>query len=50
MLTVLCVLAVVAFLVTIFAIPGHPPPYPPLWLAVLLLALCELLRCLPVGR
>lgn len=48
MLTVLLVLAVVAFAVTIAS--TLTPSRAPLWVAVLLLTLIELLRALPLGR
>jgi len=46
MITVLVLLAVLAFLVTIAS--ALSPPKAPLWVAVLLLALCELIRVLPI--
>ncbi len=46
MLTVLLLLAVSAFLVTIAAAVGRAP----LWVAVILLCLIELLRELPLGK
>ena len=46
MLTILILLGVAAFLVTIVASLGRAP----LWVAVLLLAIAELLRALPLGR
>lgn len=45
-LTVLVLLAVAAFVVTIVHAIGRAP----LWPAVLLLAIAELLRALPLGR
>lgn len=46
MLTVLVLLAVAAFIVTIIAAMNRCP----LWPAVLLLSIAELLRALPLGR
>jgi hypothetical protein len=46
MLTVLVLLAVASFIVTIVAAMNRCP----LWPAVLLLAVAELLRALPLGR
>jgi hypothetical protein len=45
-LTVLVLLAVASFIVTIVAAMGRAP----LWPAVLLLAVAELLRAVPLGR
>jgi hypothetical protein len=47
MLTVLLLLALAAFVCVVLAGAGYPPP---LWVAVLLLVMIELLRALPVGR
>lgn len=47
MLTVLMLLVVAAFICTVLAGTGYPPP---LWVAVLLLCVVELLRVLPLGR
>lgn len=47
MLTVLFVLVVAAFVCTVLSAASYPPP---LWVAVLLLCVVELLRVLPVGR
>jgi len=47
MLTVLLLLATLAFACTVLAASGRQPP---LWVAVLLLTLIELLRQLPLGR
>ena len=46
MLTVLVLLAVAAFIISIVAAVNRCP----LWPAVLLLAVAELLRALPLGR
>jgi hypothetical protein len=46
MLTVLVVLVVAAFLVTIAAAAGKAP----LWVAVVLLCVVELIRVLPLGK
>lgn len=46
MLTIMVLLGVAAFIVTIVAALGRAP----LWVAVLLLAIAELLRALPLGR
>ena len=46
MLTVLLLIAVAAFIVTIVAAMNKCP----LWPAVLLLAVAEMLRALPLGR
>lgn len=46
MLTVFIVLIVTAFLVTIFSAAGKVP----LWVAVVLLCVIELLRVLPLGK
>lgn len=46
--TVICVLAVLALIVTVFSIPENPRVK--LWVAVFLLCVIELLRCLPVGK
>lgn len=48
MVTVFILLAVSAFVVTILSTLN--PPRAPLWIAVLLLTLIELLRALPLGR
>jgi hypothetical protein len=45
-LTVLLLVALAAFIVTIASALNKAP----LWIAVLLLAICELLRALPLGR
>lgn len=46
MLTVFLIIAVAAFIVTILSAIGKAP----LWVAVLLLCVIELLRALPLGR
>lgn len=46
-LTVFLILAIAAFICTVAASAGYPPP---LWVAVLLLCIIELLRALPLGR
>ncbi len=46
MFTVIGLLVIIAFLVTIGAALGKAP----LWLSVMLLCLVELLRILPLGR
>lgn len=46
MLTLVLLLALAAFVVTIGAAVGRAP----LWVAVLLLTVLELLRAVPVGR
>lgn len=46
MLTVLLLVALAAFIVTIASALNRAP----LWIAVLLLTICELLRALPLGR
>ena len=46
MLTVFIILAVTAFIVTVVAAMGRCP----IWVAVLILCLIELLRALPLGR
>ncbi len=46
MLTVFLILAVAAFIVTILAAIGKAP----LWVAVILLCLIELLRAIPLGK
>ena len=46
MLTVFLLLAIVAFVVTIASAMGKAP----LWVAVIVLCLIELLRALPLGR
>lgn len=46
MLTVAIVLAVVAFAVAILSAMGKAP----LWAAVIILCVCELLRALPAGK
>jgi hypothetical protein len=48
MLTVIMVLAFAAFVVVILS--AISPPRAPLWVAVLILTLIELLRALPLGR
>lgn len=47
MLTVFVLLAVAAFVCAVLAGAGYPPP---LWVAVILLVLIELLRVLPLGQ
>lgn len=47
MLTVFLLLVIAAFICTVLAGASYPPP---LWVAVLLLCVIELLRVLPVGR
>lgn len=47
MITVMLILVVAAFICTVLAGTGYPPP---LWVGVLLLCVVELLRVLPVGR
>jgi hypothetical protein len=47
MLTIMLVLALAAFVCTILAGAGYQPP---LWIAVLLLSLIELLRVIPLGK
>jgi len=47
MLTVFLIVALAAFICTVLAGCGYPPP---LWVAVLLLTVIELLRALPVGH
>jgi ABC-type phosphate/phosphonate transport system permease subunit len=47
MLTVFLLLALAAFVCTVLAAANYPPP---LWVAVLMLTLIELLRALPLGR
>jgi hypothetical protein len=47
MLTVLLLLALAAFICTVASAAGYQPP---LWVAVLLLVVIELLRALPLGR
>ena len=50
MLTVFLLLAIAAFICTVLAGAGWPATRPtPLWIAVLLLCLIELLRVLPLG-
>ena len=46
MLTVFIILAVTAFIATAVAAAGKCP----LWVAVIILAIIELLRVLPIGR
>lgn len=46
MLTVFLILALAAFIVTIASAVGRAP----LWVAVIILCLIELLRVLPLGR
>lgn len=48
MLTVFFVLAVLALLLTILSTLN--PPRAPIWIAVLILSLIELLRALPLGH
>jgi hypothetical protein len=47
MITVFLVLALAAFICTVLAGMGYPPP---LWVGVLLLCVIELMRALPIGR
>jgi hypothetical protein len=47
MLTVLLLLAIAAFVCAVLAGAGFPPP---LWVAVLLLCMIELMRVLPLGK
>lgn len=46
MLTVFVVLAIVALLLAVAAATGHVP----LWASVIMLAIVELIRALPLGR
>ena len=46
MITVLLILAIAAFVMTVGTAMGKVP----LWIAVLLLSLLELLRALPLGK
>ena len=46
MLTVVLLLVIAAFICTVLSGAGYPPP---LWVAVLLLCVLELLRTLPLG-
>lgn len=48
MLTVMIVLALTAFIVTIAS--AINPPRVPLWVAVVILCVIELIRALPAGR
>jgi hypothetical protein len=48
MLTVLLLMAIAAFICVVAA--AVPPGRVPLWVGVLLLAIIELLRALPLGR
>ncbi len=48
MITVFVFLAVAALVITILSV--LTPPKAPLWVAVLLLCLIELLRALPLGK
>jgi uncharacterized membrane protein YkvI len=48
MLTVFLILAVAAFIVTVAS--AASPSRAPLWVAVLILTIIELLRALPLGR
>lgn len=48
MLTVFIILAVTAFILTILSAVN--PPRVPLWVAVIVLCLIELLRALPLGK
>lgn len=48
MLTVFLILALTAFIVTIISTMN--PPWMPLWVAVLILTVIELLRALPLGH
>jgi len=48
MWTIFAILAVAAFVLTVLS--AITPPRAPLWLAVLILTLIELLRALPLGR
>jgi hypothetical protein len=48
MLTLFIILAVAAMVITILS--TFTPPKAPLWVAVLLLCMIELVRALPVGR
>lgn len=49
MLTVLIILVIAAFLVTL-ASAAWTPPKAPLWVSVLLLCVIELIRVLPLGK
>jgi hypothetical protein len=46
-LTVLFLLALAAFVCTLLSMMGYPPP---LWCAVLILCIIELLRHIPLGK
>lgn len=48
MLTVLLILAIAAFICTLLA--AARPGWCPLWVAVVLLCVIELIRQLPIGR
>lgn len=48
MLTVIILLVVVAFIICIAS--AFSPPKAPLWVAVLLLCIVELIRILPLGK
>jgi hypothetical protein len=48
MFTVLIILAVIALIVTILSV--LTPPKAPLWVAVLILCLIELIRTVPIGK
>ena len=47
MLTVFLLLAIAAFICAVLSGAGYAPP---LWVAVLLLCVLELLRAVPIGR
>jgi hypothetical protein len=47
MLTVFLLLALAAFVCAVLSGMGYPPP---VWVAVLLLCIIELMRALPLGR
>ncbi len=44
MLTVTCLLGLAAFIMTLVSAIGKVP----LWVPVLVLSICELLRCIPI--
>ena len=46
MLTITCMLGLAAFIGTLLG--AIAPPKCPLWVPVLLLCICELLRCVPL--
>jgi len=48
LLTVFAILVLAAFIVTIAS--TFTPPRAPLWVAVILLCLLEMLRILPIGK